>query len=200
MAEIEFGHVVISDDMVPEDLQRRITGLTQGPIWKYGWRSSKQEDRFCFWHTSFADGGPDNRLSVEDQLVGKREFGCINDLWQMLKKGPLKGHEPLRIYANAHTYGVEGYVHTDNKDTENYFTTIYYAHPVWDKNWSGDTVFYTSDGQDIIKSVYPKPGRVVTFHGAMPHCARGPSRDCAELRISVVFKTQKAQLTHITAP
>jgi SM-20-related protein len=116
----------------------------------------------------------------------------VVELWRLLQAGPLRGHQPVRVYANSHTFGVEGYVHTDNEDHENYFSTIYYAHPIWHRNWVGDTVFYTRDGTDIIGSVYPWPGRAVAFHGALPHCARAPGRDCTELRVSIVIKTLRA--------
>src|SRR5438105_4229966 len=148
------GSLVISDDFVPRVLQLQITALTQGPIWQYGWRSNTRRDRFCYWHAPFAGGGIESRLNCEEELSGKPHLAPIYKLWQLLERGALKGHEPLRVYANGHTYGVEGYVHQDNKDTENYFSTIYYAHPVWHKNWAGDTVFYTPDGQDIIGSIY----------------------------------------------
>ena len=188
---LSFGDVVVCDDFVPRDLQRRITALTQGPIWQYGWRSNSRRDRFCFWHAHFAGGDGKARVGCEDELLAKPELLPIHELWQILKAGPLKGHEPVRMYANGHTYGVEGYVHTDNDDTENYFTTVYYAHPVWHENWVGETVFYTRDRKDIIRSVFPRPGRMVSFHGAIPHAAHGPSRDCTELRTCVVIKTQK---------
>jgi SM-20-related protein len=178
------------DELVPKPLQQSITDLVRRPIWQYGWQSNNKLNRYCHWHAHFAGGGINSRKSCELELAQKPELAPINDLWQLLLRGPLAGHEPLRVYANSHTYGIEGYVHTDNDDTENYFSTIYFAHEIWHKNWSGETVFYTEGGDEIISSVYPKPGRLVSFFGAIPHCARAPSRDCVELRVSVVIKTQ----------
>jgi len=190
MGVSELGGVIVSDDFISRSLQKRITEVVQGPIWQYGWHSNSRRDRFCYWHAAFAGGSANSRVNCEEELSSKPYLAPIHELWLHLSQGALKGHEPLRVYANGHTYGVEGYVHRDNKDTENYFSTVYYAHPVWHKNWGGDTAFYSRDGQDIIHSVYPRPGRAITFHGASPHCARAPSRECAELRISVVIKTQ----------
>lgn len=184
--------ICMYDDLVPRDLRRRLSALIQEPIWKYGWKSSSRRDRYCFWHAHFAGGDGDSRRNCEAELAARPVCKPVYDLWEVLKAGPLAGHVPLRVYANSHTFGVEGYVHTDNRDTENYFSTIYYAHPVWHQNWAGDTVFYTRDQSDIVTSVYPKPGRTITFHGALPHCARAPSRDCTELRVSIVIKTQVA--------
>jgi SM-20-related protein len=187
--------IIVSDTLVPKPLQRTISEFTRKPIWQYGWQSNSRRDRHFFWHAHFAGGDGRSRLNCLPELLQNEQAKSIADLWQALSQSILKGHEPLRAYANSHTYGVEGYVHTDNDDTENYFSTIYYAHPTWHANWSGETVFYSKDSSDIVASVFPKPGRIVSFHGAVPHRAHAPSRDCAELRISVVFKTQLAAQT-----
>jgi SM-20-related protein len=177
-------------DIVPLHLQEQITALTQGPIWRYGKRSHGSNDRYAFWCAHFADPGSRNRESCESELYGNKAAAPIADLWNILKVGPLRGHEPVRVYANAHTYGVEGYVHTDSSDAENYFSTIYYAHPVWHKNWGGETVFYEDHGNVIFDSVFPEPGTAITFPGSVSHCAKGPTRDCIDLRVTVVIKTQ----------
>lgn len=179
----------VVDDLVEEDLQRQLTALIQSPIWAYGWRSNLQGDRFAYWHSHFA-GSTQSRANCLHQLRQEPLLAPVFHLWQRLQTGVLAGHEPFLVYANAHTYGVEGYVHRDSLDTKNYFSTVYYAHPTWDKNWGGDTVFYNDTEDDIIRAVFPRPGRTVSFPGAMPHCARAPSRDCSQLRVSIVFKTQ----------
>ena len=193
------GNLVITDDAVPLALQQAISKLTRESIWAYGWRSNTRRDRYCYWHAHIAGGDGTSRKNCEQELAQSQQYSAAYALFKLLQQGPLKGHEPLRVYLNSHTFGVEGYVHQDNKDTENYFSTIYYAHPVWHQNWAGDTVFYNRDETDILTSVYPRPGRAVTFHGAIPHCARAPSRDCNELRVSLVIKTQLAAQPEVGA-
>lgn len=194
------GQVFVTDDVVPAQLQHALTELTRQPIWKYGWRSNTRRERYCYWHAHIAGGDGDSRVNCENELAGDKRFSAVYALFKTLQTGPLQGHEPLRVYMNSHTYGVEGYVHQDNPDTDNYYSTVYYAHPVWHQNWAGDTVFYSKNEDDILTSVYPKPGRAVTFHGAIPHCARAPSRDCNELRVSIVFKTQRQDTALSASP
>jgi SM-20-related protein len=184
--------VVVYDDFVPFEIQEKLSQMIQEPIWRYGWRSNKRQDRYCFWHAHFAGGDGGSRRNCEADLLTNSSAGPVIELWKFLSGNLLKGHEPLRVYANSHTFGVEGYVHTDNTDEENYFTTIYYAHPVWRRNWSGETLFFSKSSDEIIRAVFPKPGRLVSFHGATPHMAHAPSRECPELRVSVVIKTQIA--------
>lgn len=186
----ELGDVMVFDDIVPDQLQRGILKLIRRPIWSYGWKSVKDRDRFCFWHAHFAGGEEENRANCQEELMNSSAAAPIHELWKLLSSDILKGHEPLRVYANGHTYGVEGYIHTDSTDEQNYFTTIYYPHPIWEPDWAGEIVFFSRDLEDISRSVYPKPGRVVLFRGATPHVARSPSRECPELRVCIVFKTQ----------
>jgi SM-20-related protein len=185
------GPLLVTDDFVPAQLQHALSEMIRQPIWKYGWRSNTRRDRYCYWHAHVAGGDGAARINCEPELAAQPAYSAIYALFKILQAGPLRGHEPVRVYMNSHTFGIEGYVHQDNTDTENYFSTVYYAHPVWHQNWSGETVFYNRDESDILTSVFPRPGRAVTFHGAVPHCARAPSRDCNELRVSIVIKTQR---------
>lgn len=184
------GSVRVIDDVIPSGLQKEILGFIRRPIWAYGWKSIKEHDRYGFWHAHFAGGDDKDMSDCESGLASNVAAAPIYQLWKCLKSDVLKGHAPIRVYANGHTYGVEGYIHTDSEDKDNYFTTIYYAHGVWDPNWAGETVFYSEETGDITQAVHPRPGRVIVFRGATPHVARSPSRECPELRVSIVIKTK----------
>jgi hypothetical protein len=101
--KLELGKVLVNDRLVPKPLQRRITRLTQQPIWQYGWRSNPRRDRFAYWHVHFAGGEYDSRVDCESELASIPEIKAVHDLWKLLKAGHLKGHVPLRVYANGHT-------------------------------------------------------------------------------------------------
>lgn len=183
------GSVEVFDDLIPDELRKEVLRLVRRPIWAYGWKSVKTHDRYGFWHAHFAGGDEDGQVSCENELGVNTAAAPIFSLWKYLSGTILKGHVPLRVYANGHTYGVEGYIHTDSMEPGS-FTTIYYAHGVWDANWAGETTFFSSDEGDITRAVTPKPGRVITFCGSTPHVARSASRECPELRVSVVIKTR----------
>ena len=187
------GEVRIFDEIVPLELHKALLALFRGPIWSYGWKSVEARDRFSFWNAHFAGGGKDSREACAEELAANAAAAPVHALWRHLSSGVLSGYEPLRVYANAHTYGIEGYVHQDSSDTDNYFTAIYYAHNAWHPDWAGETAFIDPATSDVITSVYPRPGRVILFNGSTLHVARSPSRECPELRISLVFKMQLAE-------
>ncbi|MGJ4729261.1 2OG-Fe(II) oxygenase [Luteimonas sp. SDU101] len=187
------GEVLVFDDLIEPEQHRSILTLVRGPIWAYGWKSVQGRDRFSFWHAQFAGGGKDSRENCLDELARNSIAAPILALWERLSSTVLGGYEPIRVYANAHTYGIEGYVHQDSADNENYFTAIYYAHNAWHPDWAGETAFVDRETGDVTSAVYPRPGRVILFRGSTPHVARSPSRECPELRVSVVFKMQAAR-------
>ncbi|MDB5815166.1 MAG: proline hydroxylase [Rhodocyclales bacterium] len=191
--ELAFGDVRIIDGVMPNALHQELAIFFQEPIWFYGWKSNAQKAQApnSHWNVFFAGTHKHETAgSCEAELMDNEFFKPVQDLWLLLKAGSLAGHEPVRVYANAHTYGTDGYVHTDSED-RNYYSTICYMHLVWRPDWAGELVFFNQDRSDITHAVYPRPGRIVSFHGAVPHCARPLSRDCSALRISLVYKTRK---------
>ncbi|ARQ91563.1 MULTISPECIES: 2OG-Fe(II) oxygenase [Stenotrophomonas] len=182
------GEVRVVENGVPLELRREILRLVRRPIWAYGWKSVKDHDCFGFWHAHFAGGDEETRESCEEALAANLQASAIHALWVHLSSTVLRGHVPLRVYANGHTYGVEGSIHTDSMESDA-FTTIYYAHGAWDPDWAGETVFFPSDSATA-QAVLPVPGRLIVFRGATPHVARSVSRQCPELRVSVVIKSR----------
>jgi SM-20-related protein len=199
MSNVELAQRIrVFDDMIPKELQTQLAALVKRPIWAYGWKSNSDKDKYSFWHTHFAGGDLNSRLNCLEQLRNTPSTQCVALLWDLLSKTILKGHEPLRAYGNAHTFGTEGYIHVDNRDTENYFSTIIYANDEWKAWWGGETLFYSLDQKDIIKAGAALPFRIVTFPGHIPHKANAPARDCPHLRTAIVFKSHKAPLVGTT--
>jgi len=141
--------------------------------WMYGWKSDK-ETEFTQWHRDFFNAKP---VNVHVQAA-----------WEYVQKFLLPGHVLTRCYANAHTFGVEGYPHTDSRRDDNY-TTMLYLVPEWKPEWAGETAFF-NDAGDLVQSVLPNPNRLVVFNGAQVHSARSVSRICPALRRVLVFKSQ----------
>jgi len=182
----------VIDDLVPKSLRNSLNRLVRAPIWRHG-KASNRRQKFPFWFAYGAGGGGKSKRSCIVQLSSNKTFTPVFELWKRLVRGPLRMHEPLRVYANAHTYGVEGAVHRDSLDRKNYWTTVYFAHSKWKISWGGELVFYDDIENEIIRAVYPRPGRLVIFPGALRHCARGLSRECPDLRVSIVIKSQRAE-------
>lgn len=184
------------DDCLREEDRARIYEFLKGPGWVFGWKSDPMTDRFSFWHKHFAgavlpdhygDPSAGRQSDCSEELAERAPL--ILGLWRALSGSVLMGHRLVRCYANGHTFGSDGTVHTDSVASNGY-TVIYYPHDRWTPNWGGETVFLNADKSDIIASIYPKPNRMVCFQGSIPHVARGVTRICPLMRITLMFKTE----------
>jgi Rps23 Pro-64 3,4-dihydroxylase Tpa1-like proline 4-hydroxylase len=176
------------DDMLPSELWDRLSGYFKNrAAFRYGWYSNKDVSEFAHWHIDFLNKSGAEQKNFEDILYRQPDFAVIAEVWTHLKETYLRGHALVRCYANAHTYGVEGYVHPDTKYPKN-FTTLLYIVPEWKAEWAGETVFFNDLGE-IVAGVLPKPNKGVIFDGRQLHAARALSRDCPALRVTLMFKT-----------
>lgn len=186
MGDARPDEIVVVDSLFPPRLRARLAGFIEKPIWRYGHRSNGQRDRFPFWSASIADA-KDPLGDCSDELQ-KTSYAEVREAVDVVASEMLAGYRLNRVYANAHTYGADGYPHTDSGRQPGTLTCVIYIHPVWRREWGGELIFFDRAGVEIVKAVSPKAGRAVIFSGHILHCARGVSRECNELRVSLVVK------------
>jgi SM-20-related protein len=92
-----------------------------------------------------------------------------------------------RVYVNYSVFGDMYYPHRDARPTEKNVTVLYYANPVWNKDWGGETVFFNDD-EDAEIAVLPRPGRILAFRGAILHRGGVPLRICYKERLALAYK------------
>ena len=181
--------IVGIDNLLREEDRQAVCDFLMGPGWAFGARSAPTPGASRYWYKHFAgyarDGEDRNPAEIEAEL---QAAPVIQRMWQALKANQLRGHRLMRCYANGYPSGAEGSPHRDSLEP-NHFTAIYYPHKSWDPGYAGETVFFNADGSDIVASVYPKPNRLVVFRGDILHVARGVSRSCPDLRVTLMFKT-----------
>jgi hypothetical protein len=176
------------DGYLPEEQLAKLQEFFQtNVLWTYGWQSNREKVPFSHWNHDFLKTHRQNQSNEEQILLENEALEPIRALWLKLKSDQLKDHSLVRCYANAHTFGIEGYPHVDSRKPGNY-TTIVYINPMWKPEWAGETVFINDLG-DITHAVLPKPGRITIFDGRITHAARGLSRICPAMRVTLMFKT-----------
>lgn len=99
-------------------------------------------------------------------------------------------YECFRNMINAYKYSDVLSIHDDG--VVNGFkniTALIYGNNIWDANWGSETVFFDKIGSDaeIVKSILPKPGRLVLFDAKIPHTGRVPSSMFPNYRYSLVY-------------
>jgi SM-20-related protein len=175
------------DNLLTESTRAQVDDFLRTGGWKFGHKSSAKRDEFAFWNKRFA-GPSSSRKGLYDCAEELRTAApLLFGFWEYLTRGPFKGRTLVRCYANAQAYGSDGTVHTDSKRDDSY-TAVYYPHAEWHPDWGGETVLFNADRTDILAAIYPKPNRLAVFKGNIPHVARGVSRTCPELRITLMYK------------
>jgi SM-20-related protein len=184
------------DNCLRDQDRQKVYEFLQEPTWGFGWKSDPMTDRYSFFHKHFAGSiipsHYDRTTAIETvdcETELQNSAPLIHGLWKALSATVLKGHRLVRCYANGHTYGSDGSLHTDST-APNSQTVIYYPHDQWSPNWSGETVFFNLEKTEIVASIYPRPNRMICFPGNIPHVARGVSRICPFMRITLMFKTE----------
>ncbi len=181
--------IAIFDDLLDETNQQRVFAFLRGGGWRFGWRSNAKMDQYVFWHKHFAGHASPSEAPYDCADELHKRAPALYQLWSALEKTLLNGHVLHRCYANGLPFGCEGTIHTDSNSTLDH-TSIYYPGVEWHPNWGGETVFFNREETDIVAAVYPKPNRFLMFPATTPHVARGVSRLCPQLRITLMFKTR----------
>ncbi len=181
--------IFVFDNFLADPDRQVLYNFLRGPGWAFGAHSDNAPEASRYWYKHFAGYERDGEDRDVDAIAGElKTVPLVGTMWRRLTETYLRGHTLMRSYANGYPSGAEGALHLDSLEP-NHFTTIYYPHAAWDPNFAGETVFFNRDRTDIIASVYPKPNRLLVFRGDIPHVARGVSRRCNDLRITLMFKT-----------
>ncbi|MBC3197167.1 DUF6817 domain-containing protein [Pseudomonas poae] len=181
--------IAINDDLLSPELLVELQDFFEKNVtWTFGSQSDRKEMQLGHWNYDFINALPGSQTNYEHALFELEHGEVLTKVWLQLKDTLLKGHQLVRFYANAHTYGVEGYPHIDNR-TDNNYSTVLYLNPEWDIEWAGETII-ANEFKDVTHAVLPKPGRAVTFNGRLWHASRSVSRRCPALRVCLVIKTR----------
>lgn len=144
----------------------KINQYFSGPVWQYGGVSTQEYKSYKkIWNTDLRD---DKYLSVI----------CFNRIKEHIEETVTIGD----LYANGQTYGMSGSIHKDNSD----YTLLIYSNLHWNLDWGGRTVFISKDGEQ--KSFSPIPGLAILSKGNIDHYSDEISRECYELRTTIVYK------------
>lgn len=173
--------VRVWDGMIPQSELESLVQHIRAHGFKYGWKSDDDVE-YGHWNHSFAGKNKKNRDPVESYL----DPTCSVVVSRMKQFMPANARI-IRCYANCYTFATEGYPHVDSEHPDD-ITAIIYLNHHWDRRYGGETVFYSGD--EIIKSVVPKFGRMIMFHSDLVHAARGVTRVCPEARMVFVVKAK----------
>jgi len=167
------------DGVIPQELFDSISQKSKLHGFNYGWYSSRSEP-YGHWNFQYARTITKNGLDVSRQL-----YPDLLLAWQHVQQLYFPDMILARCYISQHTYGTDGYPHTDST-RDNSKTLVVYLNQEWRPEWAGETVIF-QDGEIVCASL-PKANRGLIFPGNRLHVARSPSRVCPVARTTLMFK------------
>lgn len=175
----------VLDKFIPEELFLKIQKECLSSPLNYGWKAHCKNDPHGHWNRNFVETDRENLADVSDRMSELQK-----ELWNYLSDNidRLKNKAVIRCYMNGHTYGTDGYFHTDS-DRDNEISAVLYLNDTWKLDWSGELVI-ADKNEELIKAIIPKRNRLVVFPSNILHCARGVSRVCNGLRMSFILKVR----------
>lgn len=169
------------ENIFPEELFRKIADRVDHGRWHYGWKSNRSMES-GHWNQDYAPGGTAwNSLDIAPAIA----CPTIRAAWDHVKTTMFPDARLIRCYANGHTYGTEGFWHTDSHRPQD-ISIVIYLNPTWDPQWAGDTLIKLEDGSVTATPV--EPNSAVMFNGHLLHRASSVSRICPALRQCLVMK------------
>jgi len=172
------------EKFLPDAVIQSLSNDIERRGWKYGWRSNPALG-YAHWNNDFANVITENGIDVADKLAPP-----YSTAWDHIKESYFAEHSLIRCYANAHTYGIDGYPHTDSKRPGD-LTVVVYLNKQWNRTWGGETMIYK--GNKIEHAELPTYNNAVAFPGNAWHVARGVTRICPTLRLTLMFKLALGQ-------
>ena len=157
-----------------------------------------EEDIKRYYDTAMKMDWLGEQIHLGDDVI---EHDWVKDIWEQVNPGI----KLLKHYLNGHHKGQSDGIHIDGRTGEQY-TVIVYLTPDWTPEDGGSIEFWTPNLNDemkaiaintpyglngnsnmnIVKSYWPKAGRVIVFDARIPHVARSVETD--KFRVSLVFK------------
>jgi len=166
-------HLQIYDDVFDCSIFNRIVDKMQSPGWEFG-------------HTSYHPSDPNYQICCKFWKRDLNDDVFFSDyLLNKIQEKTKQSFTLETVYANGHTYGLDGIFHQDHFDGQGR-TFLLYANLKWANEWGGGTQFYTDNGE--LRTVMFQPNRGILFPGMVYHSAAPTTRIFNDLRITIAWK------------
>jgi Rps23 Pro-64 3,4-dihydroxylase Tpa1-like proline 4-hydroxylase len=164
--------IIVADDLFDQQEIEDIENLLLSRPWTFSERASYDKKAPTHWVTELS-------MDLPEVVAISKAFSDLDSFSE------IRNLHLHRVYCNAHVPTDLPLPHRDSRHPGER-TVLYYGNSEWKPEFAGETVFF--DGGEIVRSILPKPGRIVLFESTIEHCARVPTRLVTGLRLTVAFK------------
>jgi len=101
----------------------------------------------------------------------------------------LESYKLSNCVVNCSRPGETYYEHTH----PNTLVVLYYPNDKWNREWGGETMFYSKNREHLELASEYKPNRLMIFDGEIPHSVRPPSYKADQYRFTMSFFYKKCK-------
>ena len=151
---IHYGRVQVFDHALPVALYNDLMKAVSQLGWRFGWNTPSNPNT-RYWHHEVGFGEKANTADVTER-IRQHPLPVFAQYVDWLRSTLVPADtQILRCYLNAHTFGTDGWPHTDTDRGEE-LTAVLYLAGFWKPEWCGETVVFNERG-DIAAAVLPAP-------------------------------------------
>ena len=163
-------NIDVLDNVFTLDSRTNFYKTIRDSKFKIGWEDTSEIEyqNYKYLHSEY-DSQDLDRLGFADRLLDI-EFGHHLFSQYNIQQCIVNLSKPGDFYLN-HTHGSAKVL-------------LYYANIRWKEEWSGETLFYNDNMQDILFASPYTPGRLILFDGNMPHTIRSQSSIAPQYRFT----------------
>ena len=204
-----YEHIYQYDNLIDEEIQEELTKIITAPGWQYGHIGNHRYEEWSYnlsdkkydskeYGVKFLDQHWEMSFNGDVLYSWQQNNFRVHDLWKAIRVKLAEEFVDMELdILDCSAHGITesrfGLPHADDKDGH-IWNVLYYVNPMWKPEWDGATVFYKGvdtlkDSEpEIIKSVYPKPGRFLFFSSMIPRTGMQPNKFFPGLRTTLLFK------------
>jgi len=139
------------------------------------WRYTKMAGENMFWEYILFDN-----IDIHlDSKNGKWDFENKSPIWYDIYKKVIDIESdnfiPRTLLINGQTQTLDSAIHSDYNASYpgEYTTHLIYLNKKWQNEWGGETTFYDRE-YNLIDTVYPEPGKLLSYDARQKHKGHGP--------------------------
>lgn len=189
-------------NVMPTTLCMEVWNELRGGPWKWGHVS--KNGSIPHWSRYFGeeylervevDSTSGQVLEEKPIMSGELQLDnpTIQKAWDFIKKKYFEEDDILsRCYANASTHGIDNKVHQDSPNNGSK-TLICFINPTWEIDHGGETIIWNPEKAEIEHSEAVRFNNALLIPGYCWHGARSVTQYCKEIRVTLMFKTEKPE-------
>ena len=165
------GKIAMQKDVFSHEYQTLLYNVGRNAYYQIGWNDTDNIENASnvYMHSS---------LSVDDI----NSIGLVNELQQTSIFDLVKNLKLQTCVINLSRPGETYFHHTHADNTK---VILYYPNINWNREWGGETLFYSSTSKELIFANEYVPNTLLYFDGSIPHTIRAPTYTAPEYRFTI---------------